>query len=197
MSIKWLGGVALVGAAGIAILLSTASAADRIVQVRQYKNGLSGAQTTALANAVEAIFPAAVKANAYLLSCRRVGATDIGCAVFESKSGTAAQFYVDADTAGITVQQDTWDGSTAGWTVIRTLDVLSGAQKTALGTFAAAVWPGAVGANIIALECARNHLEVGSQINCFIDELQTKSPADALTVKRDFPGSQDAGAVTP
>lgn len=197
MTIKWLVGSvsAIVSLAGVTLLLSTASAADRIVRVRSLAPDISGAQKSALGDAAVALFPGTVKANAFRLWCTR-RPSGLECFAKENKSGTADQFYTDLDDPTIRARETGWDGSTSTWEVTRRNSSLTAQNRTDLATFLAAVWPTAALANVTDFACLRDE-DDASVIGCVLRELQTLAPADARDAINNNPGSEDVGVVVP
>ena len=194
MSIIWKYGIPLVGAIGVALLLATAQAGDRVGIVTNDDVVLSAGQKTLLQTSVNNIFGASVTANTLtMVVCgRRVVKESVFCYADDSATGTPTEYWakIDAGMAGESLVDAgggdyTWEGRFSN-------ELLDGSATTDLKAFVVDVWPGMTIPVMRGFTCVRN----GATVTFTGRDVQVKSESDAAALLAEGKW-EDQGVVSP
>ena len=184
--IYWVGGIALVSAITISAWLAVASTGDAIIR-RVDTKVLTGAQKTALVNAIKCDVPAFVATGVSLIACEVVRAKDAQgaqlpdvwtCRTRADVTMTEAAYVVAHAHGTVGTYTSRAAGNVTAPAISDPVPISSGCLSgwdTWLGT----VYSGATLGATERFHCAR-HLGTPSQIDCSATRFVTLSPAAYL-----------------
>lgn len=189
MKIKWVSGFALISAIGIAIILATASAADRIVEVKQRDSDIGSGAITLLQNAGGSILTGLIPRNLGYLRCEVETSGDVSCVGYDTKTASADTYYTDKASGDVTLY--TWDGIEATYRRDFVSLLLTPPQVAALQSAINSIWPSTTFSTVQQFECAKK--STGKHA-CLLTDIQAKTRAETITLEKEGRGI-DRGVV--